>query len=228
MIRVLVADDHAGFRFGLRTLLGALPDVDVVAEAASGDEAVTRTLAQQPDVVLMDLDMAPGGGIEATARLTAEAPHVAVLVMSMSTDDASVLAALQAGARGYVVKGAPRAEVERALRTVADGGVVIGAALAHRVMGLFAPATSREDDDLAALSTREREVLGLMAEGAANADIAARLHISPKTVRNVVSSIFAKLRTSDRVEVVIKARDAGFGGTSGGPGTARAGRDPKP
>lgn len=214
MIRVVVADDHDGFRQGMRTLLGALPDVELVGEAAGADEAVAVARARQPDVVLMDLDM-PGGGLAATARLAAEAPHLAVLVLTMSTDDAAVLAALQSGARGYLVKGAPRAEVERALHTVAGGGVVLGAALAHRVAALLTPADpqpSAEAEDLAHLSGREREVLGLMADGLDNAEIARRLVLSPKTVRNVVSSIFAKLRTSDRVQVVLRARDAGLGG----------------
>ena len=213
VLRVVIADDHAGFRAGMRTLLSSLPHVEVVAEAAGGDEAVAVARRYQPDVVLMDLDM-PGGGMAATTRLAVEAPHVAVLVLTLSSDDGAVLAALRAGARGYLVKGASRAEVERALRTVAEGGVVVGAAVAHRLSMLLTPqgpAEPRPDGDLAELSAREREVLALMAEGLDNAQIAARLFLSPKTVRNVVSSIFGKLRTSDRVQVVLRAREAGLG-----------------
>jgi DNA-binding NarL/FixJ family response regulator len=217
VIRVLVADDHAGFRRGLTTLLRVLPDVEVVAEAASGDEAVVRALASQPDVVLMDLDM-PGGGLAATTRLAQEAPHVAVLVLTMSTEDGAVLAALRAGARGYLVKGSPRAEMERALRTVADGGVVVGAAVAHRLAAVVAPPDEEPWSELASLSGRERDVLDLMAAGLDNAAIARRLVLSPKTVRNVVSGVFTKLRTSDRVEVVLRAREAGLGRQ--GPGTS--------
>lgn len=209
MIRVVVADDHPGFRRGMCTLLGALDGVEVAGQAATGDEAVVRTLDAQPDVVLMDLDM-PGGGLAATERLREQAPHVAVLVLTMADDDGTVLAALQAGARGYLVKGSPKAELDRALRTVADGGLVLGSALAHRMQTLVSKAPA-QDGGLEPLSAREREVLALMAGGHPNAEIAGRLFLSPKTVRNLVSGIFAKLGTSDRVQVVLLARAAGLG-----------------
>jgi DNA-binding NarL/FixJ family response regulator len=212
MTRVLVADDHAGFRAGIVTLLRSLPGTEVVGEAASGDEAVVRAVRSGADVVLMDLSMPGGGGLSATERLAREAPHVAVLVLTMSAEDASVTAALRAGARGYLVKGASRAEVERALRTVAEGGVVIGASVAHRVAALVGVPAAEEPAVLADLSAREREVLDLMASGLDNEDIARRLVLSPKTVRNVVSSIFGKLHSSDRVQVVLRAREAGLGG----------------
>jgi DNA-binding NarL/FixJ family response regulator len=212
-LTVLIADDHAGFRRGMVTLLSSLPGVEVVAEAASADEALAVARKAQPAVVLMDLDM-PGGGMTATARLAEEAPHVAVLVLTMSSDDAAVLAALQAGARGYLVKGASRAEVERALHTVAEGGVVVGSAVAHRLTALLLPPSAEPGDEFGELTTREREVLDLMAEGLDNGQIAERLFLSPKTVRNLVSSIFGKLRTSDRVQVVLRARQAGLGGGS--------------
>ena len=211
MIRVLVADDHAGFRAGIVLLLRSLPDVEVVGEAASGDEAVVRAVGSGADVVLMDLGMPGGGGLAATERLARDAPHVAVLVLTMSAEDASVTAALRAGARGYLVKGASRAEVERALRTVAEGGVVVGASVAHRLAGLVGGPAAGESPALADLSAREREVLDLMARGLDNGEIARRLVLSPKTVRNVVSSIFGKLHTSDRVQVVLRAREAGLG-----------------
>ena len=219
MIRVLVADDHAGFRAGIATLLRSLPGTEVVGEAASGDEAVVRAVTSGADVVLMDLAMPGGGGLAATERLAREAPHVAVLVLTMSAEDASVTAALRAGARGYLVKGASRAEVERALRTVAEGGVVVGASVAHRVAALVGGPGPAGSGLLAELSAREREVLDLMARGLDNARIARELVLSPKTVRNVVSSIFAKLHTSDRVQVVLRARDAGLGAEAGSDGS---------
>ena len=211
MTRVLVADDHAGFRAGIVMLLRSLPGTEVVGEASSGDEAVVRAVRSGADVVLMDLAMPGGGGVAATERLARDAPHIAVLVLTMSAEDASVTAALRAGARGYLVKGASRAEVERALRTVADGGVVLGASVAHRVAALVGGLAAAESSALADLSAREREVLDLMAQGLDNAQIARRLVLSPKTVRNVVSSIFGKLHTSDRVQVVLQAREAGLG-----------------
>ena len=211
MTRILIADDHAGFRAGIITLLRSLPGTEVVGEAASGDEAVVRAVAEGADVVLMDLAMPGGGGLAATERLAREAPHVAVLVLTMSAEDASVTAALRAGARGFLVKGASRAEVERALRTVADGGLVIGASVAHRVAALVGGTATSQPDMLAGLSAREREVLDLMARGLDNGQIARRLVLSPKTVRNVVSAIFTKLQTSDRVQVVLRAREAGLG-----------------
>ena len=211
MTRVLVADDHAGFRAGIVLLLRSLPGTEVVGEAASGDEAVVRAVSSGADVVLMDLSMPGGGGLAATERLARDAPHVAVLVLTMSAEDASVTAALRAGARGYLVKGASRAEVERALRTVAEGGVVVGASVAHRVAALVGGPGAAVPPALADLSAREREVLDLMARGLDNGEIARRLVLSPKTVRNVVSSIFGKLHTSDRVQVVLQAREAGLG-----------------
>jgi DNA-binding NarL/FixJ family response regulator len=214
--RVLIADDHAGFRAGIATLLRSLPGIDVVGEAAGGDEAVVRAVTAGADVVLMDLAMPGGGGLVATERLAREAPHVAVLVLTMSAEDASVTAALRAGARGYLVKGASRGEVERALQTVAEGGVVVGASVARRVAALIGGTADARPRDLADLSAREREVLELMAQGLDNGEIARRLFLSPKTVRNVVSAIFGKLRTSDRVQVVLRAREAGYGAGSRG------------
>lgn len=205
MIRVLLADDSAAFRFGLRTMLSALPDVEVVGEAASGDEAVVHTARENPDVVLMDLNMTTeDDGVVATTRISEQSPHVGVLVLTMSADDTTLGRALQAGARGYLVKGASRAEIERAVRTVAEGGLVVGATVAGRAGGLI--GRRAPEGPLATLSSREREVLALIGGGLDNGNIAARLTLSPKTVRNVVSSIFAKLGTSDRAAVASLAR----------------------
>ncbi len=186
-------------------MLSALPDVDVVGEAASGDEAVVRTARENPDVVLMDLNMTTeDDGVVATTRISEQSPHVGVLVLTMSADDTTLGRALQAGARGYLVKGASRAEIERAVRTVAEGGLVVGATVAGRAGGLI--GRRAPEGPLTTMSPREREVLALIRAGLDNGSIAARLTLSPKTVRNVVSSVFAKLGTSDRAAVAALAR----------------------
>lgn len=207
MIRVLLADDSAAFRFGLRTMLSAIPDVEVVGEAASGDEAVVLTARVHPDVVLMDLSMTTDDdGVVATTRISEQSPHVGVLVLTMSADDTTLGRALQAGARGYLVKGASRAEIERAVRTVHDGGLVVGAKVAGLTGGLIGRRSP--DGPVATLSSREREVLVLVGEHLDNRSIAERLTLSPKTVRNLVSSIFTKLGTSDRAAVAELARQS--------------------
>lgn len=225
MIRVLLADDSAAFRFGLRTMLQAVDDVEVVGEAATGDEAVVHAARLHPDVVLMDLAMAaPDDGVDdgvedgvvATERLAEQSPHVGVLVLTMSADDETLGRALRAGARGYLVKGAPRDEIERAVRTVAHGGLVVGASLAGRTGLLIGGAApSSPDGPLRRLTARERDVLRLMCDGLDNAAIARRLVLSPKTVRNLVSAVFAKLGSSDRTAVVALARRSGIGGQDG-------------
>lgn len=205
MIRVLLADDSAAFRFGLRTMLSALPDIEVVGEASSGDEAVVHTARVHPDVVLMDLNMTTReDGVVATTRISEQSPHVGVLVLTMSADDTTLARALQAGARGYLVKGASRDEIDRAVRTVAAGGLVVGATVAGRTGSLIGRAAP--DGPVTTLSFRERQVLALVGEGLDNGSIAERLTLSPKTVRNVVSAIFTKLGTSDRTAVAALAR----------------------
>ncbi|CAN5899201.1 response regulator transcription factor [soil metagenome] len=236
MIRVLIADDNAAFRFGLTTLLGALPELTVVAEAATGEEAVVRALRERPDVVLMDLDMADADdGITATQRLTQSAPDIGVLVLTMADSEDQLGAALRAGARGFLVKGASRTEVDRAVRTVAAGGLVLGPGLARRLGVLVAPDRQGGADTLAALTGREREVLDLVARGMDNAAIARRLVLSPKTVRNTVSAVLTKLPVDDRVQAALLARECGLGaddgaggGQGGVPGPSRPGRDAYP
>jgi DNA-binding NarL/FixJ family response regulator len=210
--RVLIADDHAAFRHGLRALLTGEPDLEVVGEAHDGHHVLDQAVALQPDVVLMDLDM-PGGGVEATRRLTAASPHVRVLVLTMYEDDVSVYAALQSGARGYVLKGARKTELVRAIRAVASGELIVGPTVASRVLRRLGEAG--HTDALAAfpmLTDREREVLSLLAGHLTNPEIAARLRLSDKTVRNHVSNIFAKLGVATRTEAVTRARDAGLVG----------------
>jgi DNA-binding NarL/FixJ family response regulator len=207
-IRVLVADDHPLFRNGIVNSLASLADIELVGEAADGDLAVTLTVELQPDVVLMDLQMPGRSGIEATRELSRRAPEVKVLVLTMFEDDDSVFAAMRAGARGYLLKGADQDDVERAIRTVAAGEAVFGAAVASRLLGYFAtpPSTSFPE-----LTEREREVLELLASGRNNKAIADELVLSLKTVRNHVSNVFARLQVADRSQAIVKARDAGLG-----------------
>lgn len=211
-IRVLVVDDHPTFRRGLGALLASLPDVELVGEAADGEAAVERAAALTPDVVVMDLDMPGLGGVEATRRIVAAQPSVAVLVLTMLDEDESVFAAMRAGARGYVVKGADTDDVLRALESVARGDAVFGPAVASRVLSyLTRPLSARDPMLFPELTDREREVLEHMARGLSNSEISRKLVVSPKTVRNHVSNVFTKLQVADRAEAVERARRAGLG-----------------
>ncbi len=212
-IRVLLVDDHDHFRAGLRALLATAPEVQVCGEAASGEEAIAAVAARQPDVVLLDLTMPGIGGIAATERIVAASPHVRILVLSMADDDESVFAALRAGARGYVLKGARRAEIIRSIRVVADGEAIFGPAIAVRLTGYFAglDRAAASTPAFPALTDREREILDLIARHLTNPQIAERLGLSQKTVRNHVSSIFTKLRVADRAQAIILARESGLG-----------------
>jgi DNA-binding NarL/FixJ family response regulator len=209
-IRVLIADDHPVFRDGLASLLEPLPSIQVVARAADGAEAVALAAEHHPDVVVMDVQMPELNGIEATRRIVADHPGAGVLVITMGEDDGTVLSALRAGARGYLRKGADQDEIVRAITTVHGGGVVFGASLAARIAEVLAP-TSRPERPFPELTERETEVLDRIAAGRNNAQIASELFLSPKTIRNNVTSILAKLQATDRAEVIIRARDAGLG-----------------
>src|SRR5262249_55790366 len=226
-IRVLIADDHAPFREGLRALLHSEADLDLVGEAADGDEIIARAHDLQPDVILMDLQMPGVNGITATQRILATSPHISILVLTMFEDDDSVFTALQAGARGYLLKGAPKVEILRALRGVSQGEAIFGATIATRLMHYFAqlqrppailtPASSavRPAAAFPELTEREQEVLMLVARHFTNPEIAERLVLSPKTVRNHVSNIFSKLQVATRAQAIIRARDAGLGREDG-------------
>jgi DNA-binding NarL/FixJ family response regulator len=214
-LRIVVADDHPLFRRGLVGVLSAHEGWQVVAEESDGIGVVTTVHARQPDVVVMDLRMPGLDGIEATRRIVATSPHIAVLVLTMHDDDESVFTAVQAGARGYLLKGADQAQIERAVHTVAEGGVIFGPALAERITAYFAglrvpPGTAR--NVFPELTAREVEVLRLVAEGHNNHVIADALVLSEKTVRNHVSNIFFKLQVADRAQAIVRARDAGLGG----------------
>jgi DNA-binding NarL/FixJ family response regulator len=211
-IQVLICDDHASFRQGLRALLDTAPDLAVVGEAADGDAAVQAAAALQPDVILMDLNMPGANGVDATRRVLDTSPHLGIVVLTMVEDDDSVFAALQAGARGYLLKGARKADIVRAIRGVADGEAIFGPAVAQRLMRYFAaPRQPTPAYAFPQLTARETEILQMMAEHLTNPEIAARLGLTPKTIRNNVSNIFAKLQVADRAQAIIAAREAGLG-----------------
>ncbi len=210
-VRVLLADDHPMFRDGLAVALGATPDFEVVAEAASGIAAVELAGVHQPDVVVMDINMPGLNGIDATRRIVAESPHIGVLVLTMFDEDESVFQAMRAGAHGYLLKGSDQEDIVRAVRAVARGDAIFGPALAQRLIGYFAPGRAAVVP-FTGLTDRERAVLELIARARNNAEIARELFVSPKTVRNHVSNIFAKLQVSDRAQAIVRAREAGLGG----------------
>ncbi|WP_228386399.1 response regulator [Ornithinicoccus halotolerans] len=208
-IRVVMADDHPTFRDGLRSVLGRADDIAVIGEAGTGEGAVELCAAQAPDVVLMDLQMPGIGGLEATRRLRAHHPGIAVLVLTMSDADESVYAALRLGALGYLLKDTPGPDIVEAVRRVAAGQALYGPAVAGRIAAFLNAGPGPHP--FPELTTREREVLDLMARGLDNAAIARRLVVSPKTVRNNVSAVFAKLHVATRAEAVVRAREAGLG-----------------
>lgn len=214
-LRVLVVDDHPLYRDGLATAISAMPEVEVVGTAADGVEAIAEAARLTPDVVVMDLHMPRLNGIEATRRIVADQPSVAVLVLTMLDGDDSVFAAMRAGARGYLLKGADRDEIRQALDTVSRGGVVFSSGIATRVLGFFAGGGASAAVPFPELTEREREILDLVARGLTNTEIASRLVLSPKTVRNHVSNVFGKLQVATRAEAVAQARDAGLGRTRG-------------
>jgi DNA-binding NarL/FixJ family response regulator len=226
-IRVLIADDHMFFRDGLRVLLEATPDTVLVGEATTGDEAVALTATVEPDVILMDLKMPGVHGIDATRQITAAFPHVGVLVVTMYEDDESVFAAIRAGARGYLLKGADREDMLLAIRAVARGEAIFGPAIARRLTQYFATVQRRRTDVSAGafpeLTERERQLLHLLASGQTNAEFADALFLSSKTVRNYVSNIFAKLQVTDLAQAIILAREAGLGVVRDGEDTSGTG-----
>ena len=209
MIRVLIADDHPLVRSGLKALLASVEGIEVVGEAADGGAAVEVALRVRPDVVVMDIQMPGQDGIEATRRLAAEAREVGVLVLTMHEDDESVFAAMRAGARGYVLKGAEQEEIVGAIRAVSLGEAIFGPGIAQRVLRLF--SQERQVEPFPELTSRERQTLDLMAAGASNREIARKLFLSPKTVSNNVSYILGKLQVADRSKAIVRARRSGLG-----------------
>ncbi len=210
-LRVLLVDDHEPFRKGLEAMLAAAGTVDVVGSVADGREAVDLALELQPDVILMDLHMPRLNGIEATARIVQSSPHISVVVLTMLEDEDSVFAAVRAGARGYLLKGARRGEILRAVEAVGAGEVIFGPGIADRMMTFFRGVRTRPSPDVfPQLTERERVILGLIAGGLENAEIARELGLSVKTVRNHASNIFAKLQVAHRAQAIVMAREAGL------------------
>lgn len=211
-IRLFIADDHALFREGIRALISATADIACVGEAAAGEEAIQQIESLQPDVILMDINMPGMSGIEATRRILHAHPAAGVIMVTMLEDDASIFAAMRAGARGYVLKGANHQELLQAIRAVAQGQVLFGPAIAGRVTNFFARAQPADaGQPLPEVTEREREILDLMARHYTNPEIAQQLGIGEKTIRNHVSSIFNKLQVASRAQAIDKARQAGLG-----------------
>lgn len=212
-VRILVVDDHNLFRQGLIALLEAAPETAVVGEAGTGKEAIAQAKKLKPDVILMDIQMPDMNGIEATRRVLADLPDAGVIMLTMLEDDDSLFAAMCAGARGYILKGADTAEVLAAVQAVAEGQALFGPAVAGRLTAFFQKGGQMEAAvvPFPELTDRERKVLNLIAQGISNSDIANRLHITTKTVSNHISNIFNKLQVADRANAIVKAREAGLG-----------------
>ena len=215
-IRILLADDHTLFREGLSALLSTTPDTEVVGEAGTGAEAVALAESLSPDIILMDIMMPDLNGVEATERVLSANPHIGVIMLTMLEEDDALFAAMRAGARGYILKGADKSEVLKTIRAVAEGEALFGPAIATRLTAFFQNTGSAEgrggvQTGFDELTEREREVLLLIAEGKSNQEIAQQLVISGKTVSNHISNIFNKLEVMDRAQAIVKARRAGFG-----------------
>ena len=209
-LTILIVDDHPVFRKGLRALLATMPNTELVGEAASGKEAIILAEKLQPDVVLLDLQMPDGGGLEAIRPIVQTSPHIGILVVTMFDDDDSVFAAMCAGARGYVLKDMHDEEITRAILAVGHGEAIFSPAIAARMMDFFSARPALPANIFPELTESERNVLRLMAQGANNETIAQQLALSNKTVRNYVSNIFSKLQVADRAQAIVKARDAGL------------------
>jgi DNA-binding NarL/FixJ family response regulator len=220
-IQVVIADDHPVVREGLSALLASVPSITVAGIAGTGREAVRAAVTLRPAVLVMDIQMPELSGVAAAAEITRAAPGVAVLMLTMFDDDDSVFAAMRAGARGYVLKGAQQDEIVRAIHAVAAGEAIFGPGIARRVLGLVS-APAAPSTPFPGLTSREHEVLDLIAAGVRNTEIAQRMSIAPKTVANHIAAIFTKLQVADRNQAIILARDAGLGRNNPTPGTANS------
>lgn len=212
-LRVVLADDHPVVRDGLGALLASVPGLAVVETVGSGRAAVRAAVTERPDVLVLDIQMPDLDGIGAAGEVARMAPEVAVLMLTMFDDDDSVFAAMRAGARGYVLKGAAQEEIVRAIRAVAAGEAIFSPGVARRVLGYLAGPSSSPAVPFPELTPREREVLDLLAAGHAPGAIGARLGLAAKTVNNHCSAVFAKLQVAGRTEAVVRARRAGLGRT---------------
>lgn len=214
-IRLFIVDDHTLFREGLKALLLTTGDIEVVGEAGDAETALRQIPENAPDIILMDINMPGSSGIQATGKILAEYPQMGVIMLTMQEDDASVFAAMRAGARGYLMKGANPMEMLDVIRAVADGQALFGPAIAGRLMKFFQDlgATTiiyRDEIPFPELTGRELDVLRMIALGDNNTEIAQKLVISPKTVRNHITNIFSKLQVANRAQAIVRARQAGL------------------
>jgi DNA-binding NarL/FixJ family response regulator len=211
-IRILLVDDHRFFRDGVRALLESVPEFTVVGEASNGEEAITLTAQYKPDIILMDLQMPGLNGVEATRRLLHAHPQTGVLMVTMFDDTDSVVAAMRAGARGYILKDADEDDLIRSIHAVAKGEALFGPAVAKRLLSYISDVSpSAHPSAFPELTAREREVLALLAQGMSNQEVAERMGLSLKTARNHVSNVLSKLQVADRQEAIARARAAGLG-----------------
>ncbi|HET9907560.1 MAG TPA: response regulator transcription factor [Anaerolineales bacterium] len=213
-IRLMIADDHTLFREGLKALLAVTDDIDIVAEAEDGDSALKKCKELQPDVILMDINMPVLNGLQVTQQIVEAFPQIGIIMLTMLEDDASVFHAMRAGARGYLLKGAHPQEVLSVIRAVSEGQALFGSAIATRLMNFFRelsskPVAAQSKVNFPELTERELEVLRLISRGLNNAEIAQKLVLSPKTVRNHITNIFSKLQVADRAQAIVRAREEG-------------------
>jgi DNA-binding NarL/FixJ family response regulator len=211
-LHILITDDHPLVRSGMRSFLNSVPDIEVVGEASSGEEAVVEALKLQPDIILMDIQMPGINGIEAIRQILRDSPHIGMIMVTIYDDDDAVFAAMRAGARGYILKGADQAEVLRAIQAVAKGEALFSPGIAQRLVNYFTTLTTvAPRQAFPELTDRERQILNYIGQGLNNQQISDRLSLSPKTVRNHISNIFSKLQVADRAQAIIRAREAGLG-----------------
>jgi DNA-binding NarL/FixJ family response regulator len=213
-IKLMIADDHKLFREGLKALFAVTDDIEIVAEAEDGESALKKCTELQPDVILMDINMPGLNGIHATQQIVEKFPQIGIIMLTMLEDDASVFNAMRAGARGYLLKGADPQEVLSVIRAVAEGQALFGPAIAMRLMNYFKelslrPSSPQLHTSFPDLTERELEVLRLISQGLNNQEIAQKLVLSPKTVRNHITNIFSKLQVADRAQAIVRAREAG-------------------
>jgi len=212
VIRVLIVDDQPLLRFGLKMLILTADDLAVMGEAESGEAAIAQVQAEQPDLIVMDIKMPGIGGIEATRQITADWPDIAVLMLTIFADDETVFVALRAGASGYILKESDPAEILRAIHAVGHGEAIFGPSIAKKVLEYFkSPRQPAAEKVFPELSERELEILTLIARGMNNVAIAQQLVITPKTVRNHITSIFSKLHVADRANAILRAKEQGLG-----------------
>jgi DNA-binding NarL/FixJ family response regulator len=211
-VRVMVADDHEIIRSGIRTLLASTQEAEIIGETVNGQETVSQALALQPDVILMDIQMPDMNGIEATRRIHNASPQIGIIIVTIFEDDDTVFSAMRAGARGYILKGTDQVELLRAIQAAASGEALFSPGIANRMIGYFSRLEKSADQPVfPELTEREREILALIASGMNNTQIAERLVLSQKTIRNHISNIFSKLQVADRAEAIVRAHKAGLG-----------------